>query len=263
MAVKLVPGKNDLATVSPALAAQWDYEYNHDLEPTMVSAGSSKKVWWICEKGHHWPATIASRNAGAGCPDCARETSTKKLKTSLLKKKGNLAERNPDLASEWHPTKNGTLFTTMVTPNTHDTVWWLGKCGHEWQASVKARNTGNGCPYCSGRKVLSGFNDLSTVNPDLAKEWHPTKNGRLQPTDVTSGSSNTVWWKCSKGHEWPAKIKSRSKGDNCPFCSGKAIIPGENDLATKSPQLASEWHPTKNGTITPDSISSGSHTKVW
>ena len=229
----------------------------------MVSAGSSKKVCWICKKGHRWPATIASRNAGAGCPDCAREAGAKKLKNSLLVIKGSLAERNPELASEWHPTKNGALLPTMVTLNTHDRVWWLGKCGHDWQASVKARNTGTGCPYCNGRKVLPGFNDLATITPDLAKEWHPTKNDNFQPTNVTSGSSKTVWWKCSKGHVWPASIKSRSKGNNCPVCSGKVIIPGENDLATKYPDLAKEWHPTKNGTITPNIISPSSHTQVW
>ena len=71
MAVRLIPGQNDLATVNPGLAAQWDYEANRDLKPTMVSAGSSKKVGWVCEKGHRWPATIASRNAGAGCRTCA------------------------------------------------------------------------------------------------------------------------------------------------------------------------------------------------
>ena len=229
----------------------------------MVSTGSSKKVGWVCEKGHHWPATIASRNAGAGCPDCAREAGAKKRRDSLIERNGSLSDSNPGLATEWHPTKNGDLFPTMVTPNSHDTVWWLGKCGHEWKASVKMRNTGNGCPYCSGRRVLPGFNDLATVNPNLAAEWHPDKNGDLRPSDVTTGASVTVWWKCCQGHEWQATIKSRSRGSGCPVCSGKTIIHGVNDLATKYPQLASEWHPTKNGSLTPDCISPGSHAKVW
>ncbi len=263
MAVKLIPGKNDLTTINPILAAQWDFESNMELKPTMVSAGSSKKVGWICEKGHRWSATIASRNAGAGCPDCAREVGTIKLRNRLLQKSGSLADKNPGLATEWHPTKNGALFPTMVTPNTHDEVWWLGKCGHEWKTSVKMRNIGHGCPYCCGRKVLSGFNDLATVNPDLAAEWHPDKNGELQPTDITIGSPVKVWWKCRKGHEWPAQIKSRSKGNGCPICSGKAVLSGVNDLATRFPQLASEWHPIKNSNVTPNSISPGSHTKVW
>lgn len=28
-------------------------------------------------------------------------------------------------------------------------------------------------------KLIPGVNDLATVNPELAKEWHPTKNGNL------------------------------------------------------------------------------------
>lgn len=263
MAVKLISDKNDLATTNPALAAQWDYKSNYNLKPTMVSAGSSKKVGWICEKGHLWNATIASRNAGAGCPVCAKIIQGKTLKKNLSEKRGSLDTKNPVLASEWHPTKNGALLPTMVTTNSHEVVWWLGKCAHEWTASVKERNTGHGCPYCSNRKIMPGFNDLATVNPDIAVEWHPDKNGDLLPSDVSSGSSKKVWWRCNKGHEWQAQIKSRSKGSKCPVCLGKKIISKENDLLSIFAQFADEWHPSKNGSLMPSEISSGSHTKVW
>lgn len=264
MGIRLIPGKNDLATVNPVLASQWDNETNIDIKPTMISAGSSMKVGWICDKGHRWLATVASRNAGAGCPICARKTNTTNLKNSLLQKNGSLATRNPELAAEWHPTKNGDMSPETVTPNTHQIVWWLGKCGHEWTASVKERNNGHGCPYCKGKKVLHGVNDLATCRPELTKEWHPTKNVDISPSEVSFGSSKIVWWKCSKcGYEWQATLKSRSKGNGCPFCSGRTIIPGGNDLAARFPQIAKEWHPTKNGNLTPYSIAPGSHTKVW
>ena len=263
MAIRLIPGENDLATVNPTLAAEWDCQNNNGLMPTMVSAGSSKKVAWVCQKGHQWQATISSRNSGAGCPICARETIAEKLKSSSVAKNGSLAERNPVLASEWHPSKNIDLLPNMVTANTHTKVWWLGKCGHEWIASVKARNSGHGCPYCSGRNVSIGFNDLATCYPDLAAEWHPDKNGELHPSNVSSGSSKKVWWKCSNGHEWIASIKSRTRGNGCPICSGRKTISGENDLVTRFPEIAKEWHPTKNGSTTPDQTSAGSHAKVW
>ena len=54
-------GFNDLATKYPALAKEWDIHKNGELLPQMVSAGSGKKVWWKCENGHEWQATIASR----------------------------------------------------------------------------------------------------------------------------------------------------------------------------------------------------------
>ena len=263
MGKKLIPGTNDLATLNPVLASQWDYNSNINLEPTMVSAGSSKKVGWICEKGHTWYATIASRNAGSGCPVCARNIQRKTLKTHLVEKTGSLNARNRALASEWHPTKNGALLPSMVNPNSHEVVWWLGKCSHEWTASINARNAGHGCPYCSNKKIMPNFNDLATINPDIAAEWHPVKNGNLLPSDVSPGSSKKVWWLCNKGHEWQTQVKARCRGTKCPVCQGKIIIPGENDLASRFSQLAEEWHPVKNESLSPSTISPGSHTKVW
>lgn len=85
------------------------------------------------------------------------------------------------VAKEWHPTKNGSLKPEDVGPNSNKKVWWIGKCGHEWQATPNQRNAGRGCPYCTNRKVLIGFNDLATIYPTIAEEWHPIKNGDLTP----------------------------------------------------------------------------------
>ena len=54
------------------------------------------------------------------------------------------------------------------------------------------RSNGCNCPICSGHKVLVGYNDLASLNPELAKEWHPTKNGNLKPTQVTLLSEKKV-----------------------------------------------------------------------
>ena len=77
---------------------------------------------------------------------------------------------------------------------------------------------GTGCPYCAGKKVLKGYNDLKTVNPTLAKEWNYEKNNGLTPEDVMPNSNKKVWWKCSKGHEWQAMVINRNKGRGCPKC---------------------------------------------
>ena len=68
-------------------------------------------------------------------------------------------------------------------------------------------------------KLIKGVNDLATLRPDLAAQWHPTKNGDLKPTDVTSGSGRKVLWICPLGHEWQAVIYSRVKGNGCPICA--------------------------------------------
>ena len=83
-------------------------------------------------------------------------------------------------------------------------MWWLGKCGHEWQASISSRagSKKSQCPYCTNERVLTGFNDLDTTNPELIAEWHPIKNGEMSPQNVSSGMNKKVWWLGKCGHEW-------------------------------------------------------------
>ena len=160
-------------------------------------------------------------------------------------------------------------------------VWWFlpyddpktGKhFNFEWQATIYNRSSRGGCPYLSGQSVWPGFNDLVTTNPDLAKEWHPTKNKDLRPTDVTANSNQKVWWLLSyddpitRKHfnfEWQATVHSRSNGYGCPYLSGRYVWLGFNDLATTNPELAKEWHPTKNGDLKPTDIVARSRKKVW
>ena len=125
------------------------------------------------------------------------------------------------------------------------------------------RNKGNRCPYCSGKRVLKGKNDLQTLNPLLTEEWDYEKNKELTPVAVMPNSDKKVWWKCKKGHEWQAVIKSRSKGHRCPYCSGRYAVKGETDLQAVNPMLASEWHYEKNKDITPMDVLPNSNKKVW
>ena len=245
----------DLATTHPDLSKEWHPTKNGILEPSDVSSGTHRKIWWICEKGHEWQASVYSRVNGNGCPYC----SGRKVQKHIT----DLATTHPDLSKEWHPTKNGILEPSDVSSGTHRKIWWICEKGHEWQASVYSRVRGNGCPYCSGRKAWRGFNDLATTNPDLAKEWHPTKNGDLTPFDVTRGSNLRVWWMCENGHEWEATINHRRTGSGCPICIGQKVLAGYNDLVTTHPDLAKEWHPTKNGTLKPTEVNAGSNKKVW
>ena len=110
---------------------------------------------------------------------------------------------------------------------------------------------------------MIGYNDLLTKNPELAKEWNYERNGDLKPEDVTASSGKKVWWKCNKGHEWQAVVCNRSYGSGCPICSGQKVLSGFNDLASKAPVLAMQWHPTKNGDLTPSTITAFSSKKVW
>ena len=141
---------------------------------------------------------------------------------------------------QWHPTKNLPLLFESVSPVSAKTVWWFNEeCGHEWQQQIKYRvKSKTICVYCDNQRVLIGFNDLSTIHPKIASEWHPTKNGTLSPKQFTHGSGKEIWWQCEKGHEWKNSILNRtSQKQNCPYCGNQKIISGNNDLATTHPKL--------------------------
>ena len=178
-------------------------------------------------------------------------------------KESSLLLSNPNLAKEWNCEKNGNLKPEHFTKNSGKKVWWKCSEGHEWQATIDHRNKGRGCPYCSSRKVLKGYNDLETVNPTLAKDWHYDKNNGLTPADVMPNSNKKVWWKCSEGHEWQARIIERNRGNSCPYCSGRYAVKGENDLQTVNPSLAKEWNYEKNDGLTPMDVLPNSNKKVW
>ena len=180
----------------------------------MVPAGSNKKVWWKCSKGHEWQALVVERAVRKnGCPYCANQ--------KVLIGFNDLATTNPELAIEWNYEKNKDLSPKMVVPGSLKKVWWKCSHGHEWQETVVNRTArGYNCPFCSSHKVLAGFNDLATKHPDVAKEWHPTKNGSLTPCEVSASSKKKAWWICSKGHEWQAVIGSRTDSRaGCPICN--------------------------------------------
>lgn len=208
-----IKGENDLKTINPTLAKEWNYEKNNGLTPMDVLPSSNKKVWWKCQKGHEWITSVANRSKGNGCPYCSNKI--------VLKGENDLQTVNPTLAQEWNHKKNGNLKPNSFSSNSGQKVWWKCSEGHEWQATIDSRNNGHGCPYCTGQKALRCENDLQTVNPTLAKEWNYEKNNGLTPMDVLPSSNKKVWWKCKKGHEWQASITNRNKGVGCPICNSE------------------------------------------
>lgn len=350
---KAIVGVNDLQTTNPKLALEWHPTRNGALVPQNMKGSSKKKIWWICEKGHEWQATLDSRSKGHGCPYCSgryAETGVNDLETL-----------RPDVAQCWHPTKNRYIKPDKVTVASGVKYWWLGKCGHEWQARVAHmcnKKSLDKCPVCNSQyrtsfpeqavfyyakklfpdsisrygahkkeldiyipslhvgieydgllyhsaeniqreidkdkyfkelniqvfhlkereqfptimsdfsvwyrpwdkykrlndairllfnsiadyckltlseldidierdnaEILSGFlkkkreDGFAAKHPDLLKEWHPIKNGSLDPEFITEKSNQKFWWKCICGHEWHVAVNDRvSKRTGCPLC---------------------------------------------
>ena len=156
---------------------------------------------------------------------------------SLIVGKNDIATTHPNLAKEaegWDP--------TTVSAGSDKNREWKCQKNHIWKAVIKSRTRGSNCPYCSNTKILIGFNDLATTNPDIAEEAHG-----WDPTTVSAGSDKKREWKCKQGHIWLAPTYVRKVGNNCPFCSGRFPIVGETDLLTTHPEIAQEangWDPT-------------------
>ncbi len=221
--VKVLRGYNDLKTLNPTLAKEAD-----GWDPSAFLAGSHKKVNWKCSRGHKWEAALDTRSVRRyGCPFCSGRRP--------IRGETDLGTTHPEVAKEadgWDP--------TTVKKASNKKLKWKCKLGHNWTASPGERISGtrsgkpNGCPFCSGQRVLKGFNDLKTTNPALAKEAY-----KWDPSTLTSGASVKKEWQCNTGHIWEAVVSSRMKS-GCPFCSGRRAIKGENDLKTLNPKLARE-----------------------
>ncbi len=221
-----------------------------------VKMGSHTQYWWRCSFNHEWQARIYSvlkgiKSSCGGCPYC------RGLKVN---KYNCLLATHPKLIKEWHP-KNK-LSPATITAGCNKKAYWLCSNGHKWKAMIASRVKGNGCPYCSNR-LTNASNCLFATHPELAKQWHPTKNKNITSNAITAGSGIKVWWKCpiANDHEWRTSPNKRTSGRGCPCCSGHKIV-YSNCLQTKHPEIASQWHPTKN-TTEPLYVSSGSSKKYW
>lgn len=342
--------ENSLLVRSPELASEWHPTKNGDITPEMIAPYSMKKVWWKCERGHEWQASVSNRFQGRGCAQCSAELKSsfpeqailfylskvfsvesrqhiagweidlflpeynigieydgiayhskdhlverEKRKTkdlleagvdlirvkesyereeivdstvyflvdyayrrfakaidmlfallaqktgverdfpieieqdrieimaqyTLIEKKNSFAEQYPDLVSLWNYGKNKGMKPESFRAMSNRKIWWkCNVCNGEWEESIINVAKGNRCPFCSGHRVLKGFNDLQTQHPEVASDWDYEKNEGLNPCDFLSGSGKYVWWKCSQGHSWQDSIANRCTVRHCPFCAG-------------------------------------------
>ena len=240
----------------PTLSVEFDTELNFPLSKEEVSLGADKKVWWRCSVNNHsWLAKVYSRKK-SGCPICSGRLA--------LRGFNDLVTTHPHIASEFDRDKNLPVVPEEIVAGTSRKLWWLcTQHQHSWLASGSHRLAGSGCPVCANREVVSGFNDLVSTHPELAKSFDGLKNSPLTPSGVASGSEMKVWWLCPKSHSWRASLVSRVKGSGCPICYGRGTLAGFNDLYTKNPYLSSEFDAKRNFPLTPNYLSAGSNQRVW
>jgi hypothetical protein len=252
---------NNLAIKFPRLAKEWFTSKNDGIGPQNFTPRSSKRVWWRCAvaRDHVWQAAINQRVAlASGCPFCVNQ------RASVTNSLQNLF---PEIAREWHPSKNHPLSPSDVVAKTNKKFWW--KCAknkdHVWESSCLARTSNSGrCPYCANRRV-SKDNCLRSLHPRIASEWDNDRNAPLTSSDVAATTSHKFWWRCKAGpdHSWKTSVYNRTVVVTaCPFCTNKKVSM-TNCLATKFPRIAKEWHPTLNAPKTAKDVLAGSGFKFW
>lgn len=210
---KPIPGKNDLVTLRPDLMEEWDFEKNIGIDPNKLMPSSNKKVWWKCKKcGFEYAAFINLRNKGTGCRRCAGQV--------VVKGKNDLETLFPEIAKEWDYEGNLLKKPSETFSQSNKKVKWICNHGHKYSASPNSRIRGTACPFCSGNRVLKGFNDLETTHPEIAKEWDHEKNMHITPNSISKGYSKKVWFKCPKcGNSYESYIGNKLKGyGRCPYC---------------------------------------------
>lgn len=318
---EILIGYNDLATQYPQLTLEWHPTLNGALTPSQVFPFSNKKVWWKCEFGHEWKATINSRHKNR-CPHCYKDHRIS-VREKLVYY--NLKKYFPDTLENYKLSDKSLITIDMCIPSLKLAVEYDGAQYHknaerdtsrfriidaEGYRLIRIRepklpilNDGYSIilDSVSLTDVAKGItqlfelmtkiygieipfeeidvdkdlpevykliefstvdNSLESVYPELAKEFHPTLNGTLNPNRIASRSGLKVFWICPEGHSYQATVLNRTNGKGCPYCSGKKVLEGFNDLKTKKPEVARQWDYKKN-TLLPTEVTACSHVKVW
>jgi hypothetical protein len=257
------PGFNDLATRFPEIARLWDFESN-GISPSEVHPGSAQRYQWLCPANprHRYtrsPAEFTARGR-LGCGIC----SGKQCQTG----ENDCATTHPAVAREFISSTTGATPQTVTHGSGEIGLWQCQAVqDHKYEAKFSAKTrTRNpqSCPFCGFKRLDSGFNDLETRFPDLLETFDLEANHPIGPREVIAGGTKMWFWKCPKdGHQWSATVSERnSRG--CAACAGKVVVRGVNDLATKNPRLAAEWHPTFNGDLKPTDVTfSAGRMVVW
>ena len=204
---------NNFLAKFPEKALYWDFSKNAQA-PEEVASQTNKRFWFKCVNGHSFDSKLSNIANGKWCPFCSNQK---------VGYGNSLADTNQTLAAEWHPKKNK-ITAKEITAGSNKKAWWICEKGHEWEANIASRNSGNGCPYCSNR--LAGYgNSLADHSAHLLHEIDFNRSN-VDPTKIPAGSAQKLWWTCDRGHSYEAPVRRRTMtGSGCRFCSAQTSAP--------------------------------------
>jgi len=257
--IRVDPGITSLDVTHREVARRWAFDLNGSTTPRDVLFGTDEKYVWRCDAGHVYEASVNSqtRAEANGCPYCMRRRA--------WPGETGIDPARPDMLQRWDHDKNS-VTPDRVLPHSAMEFSWICPSGHRYRSIAADVADGGGCGVCRGRQILAGVNDLASQRPDIACEWHPTRNGTRRPRHVYVNTRSKAWWRCHKGHEWRAEVAKRTlQHQGCPACAVERsrVRAGVNSLADVRPDLAAQWVKFLNGSLLPTAIGIGDHRVVW
>ena len=256
------PEGETLRDTHPGIAGEWDYRKNYPLTPDFFSSGSSQKFFWICPENHSYETSIKSRTKQkSGCPVCYKNNSSIIAMRGKLKNTVSHQEKNPDYLSMFDIERNSINPSDIPLMSTKK-LWWICENMHPFQRNAVSMSVNQSCPTCS----LVIFS-----NPDIAKEFHPSKNVDINVNDLDQASTQKVWWVCKNGHEWKRDVGGRVREKSgCPHCYNqnrgeilrKSAVRRVGSLQSRMPDFLVLWDYDKNETL-PSEVTIKSNIKVW
>jgi len=228
---------------------------------------TEKRTKWLCRAGHEQYKPFKTvKDQGDQCKKCTDEL---RNEPDYVDPRSSVAEDYHTLAKQkgWKwvgkkVPKNVTTKTTWETDHDHK----VRRSYNSVQASLSAKSFRPDYKSAYGKRMglkPPPEESYAVTHPEIASQWHPTKNGEKTPFDVTHGSGEDIWWVCpkSKLHDYQFKVVERTRGYNCPFCHGSRVAP-DTCLTYKFPEIAAEWHPKKNGNLKPEDVTASYSKKV-
>ncbi len=246
----VIEGKTDLATRCPEILAEWDYEKN-TIKPNEISYASGQKVWWKCKEcGHSWKQTVSNRVGNkSGCPRCNLENVNSFCEQALLFYVKQVFQDaiNGD--------KHIGMELDVYIPSLNVAIEYDGEA---WHKSVKKES------------IDIRKNNLCA---DYGIELIRIREPKLPLIDkctifVREDSTSNLSLDCVIGDvirylSSSAKVDIDTVRDTPKILEQFATKKYNNSLAANYPELALEWHPHRNGLLTPDKVNKSSRYKVW
>lgn len=160
---------------------------------------------------------------------------------------------SPLLSKLWDDKKNGPA--ASVLQRSFRTAWWRCENGHSFQRSPRSMASDPSCPDCRRGPTT---NSIAKARPGLVPLWNPEKNGDRSPKTLDAAHAGSVWWRCPKGHDFQRAPLLMVKDPGCPACAV-----AEKSLGATNAAVAAEWHPRRNGELTPPQVDAEHLMNAW